>query len=187
MLTEFSQQWHSTYFKPTSLHDLGLRICPSHRREESCTTASPAADVVVLHTNGIHVVTVQFCKCWGLAHRSQLLRIAWWPATPFDPKTCATFELLRQFHLLNLQGKLPAYDFCRALELQTDNTGLQYVPVSCVLSFCTPHCADALPCRIGRSSLWSWCASGATSRLLSEPAARTIPPESRGQTSEDWR
>lgn len=142
-LMRFLQQWCVTYFKATSLRDLGLRIRPSHRPEESCPTASLATDVVVLHTNGIHAVSVEFCKCLGLAHRTQLLRIAWWPATPFDPKTCATFELLRQFHLLNLQGKLPAYDFCRALELQTDNTGLQYVPVSGVSPYNISQCSHA--------------------------------------------
>lgn len=33
-------------------------------------------------------------------------------------------EVLKHFHLLNLQGKVPAYSFYRALEFQTDNTGL---------------------------------------------------------------
>lgn len=88
---------------------------------------------MVLHTNGLHYVAVEFCKCWGLQRRTQLLRLGWWPATPFDPQTCATFAVLRHFHLLNLQGKLPAYDFYRALELRTDNTGLQPLPVRSIL------------------------------------------------------
>lgn len=39
-------------------------------------------------------------------------------------------EVLRHFHLLTLQGKLPGYSFLKALELQTDNTGLSPPPVS---------------------------------------------------------
>lgn len=42
-------------------------------------------------------------------------------------------EVLRHFHLLNLQGKVPAFSFLKALELQTDNTGLSPPPVSCFL------------------------------------------------------
>lgn len=87
-------------------------------------------ETVVLHTNGLHTVDVQYCDCSGMERRVQLLRLGWWPATPLDPRTCATMALLRHFHLLNLQGKLPAYDFYRALELATDNVGLHRLPVS---------------------------------------------------------
>lgn len=85
---------------------------------------------VVIHSNGIHRVAVDYCRCTSLSHRQQLLRIGWWPATPLEPRTCATMEVLRHFHLLTLQGKLPGYSFLKALELQTDNTGLSPPPVS---------------------------------------------------------
>lgn len=58
------------------------------------------------------------------------MRIGWYPATPLEPQTCATIEVLRLFHMLNLQGKLPAFAFYKSLELVTDNTGLLEVPVS---------------------------------------------------------
>ncbi|KAL1947382.1 hypothetical protein VTO73DRAFT_14343 [Trametes versicolor] len=122
------QKWSHTYFTPTSLYDLGLRLRPSHPLGDNCVTAAAPINVVVLHTNGVHFVAAEFCKCWGLQRRTQLLRLGWWPATPFEPQTCATFAVLRHFHLLNLQGKLPAYDFYRTLELQTDNTGLKSLP-----------------------------------------------------------
>ena len=86
--------------------------------------------MTVLHVNGVHVVDVQFCSCRGSPRRVALLRMSWWPATPLEPRTCATFALLRQFHLLNLQGKMTAYDYYAALELLTDNTGLERLPVS---------------------------------------------------------
>jgi hypothetical protein len=59
----------------------------------------------------------------------QLLHIGWWPATPLDPNSAATFEDLRHFHLLNLQGKVTGFSFYQALEYHTDNTGLQPPPV----------------------------------------------------------
>jgi hypothetical protein len=39
-------------------------------------------------------------------------------------------SVLRHFHLLNLQGKVTGYSFYRALEYQTDNTGLNTPSVS---------------------------------------------------------
>jgi len=42
-------------------------------------------------------------------------------------------EVLRHFHLLNLQGKLPVYSFYRALEFQTDSTGLATPPVNSLI------------------------------------------------------
>lgn len=54
----------------------------------------------------------------------QLLRWQFFPSTPHQPRTCATFSLLKSFHLLNLTSKVSAYDYYRALERLTDNTGL---------------------------------------------------------------
>ncbi|KAA1479149.1 hypothetical protein DENSPDRAFT_886475 [Dentipellis sp. KUC8613] len=40
----------------------------------------------------------------------------------------STFDVLKHFHLVTLQGKLNATDFYHTLELHTDNTGLTVVP-----------------------------------------------------------
>ena len=86
--------------------------------------------ITVLHINGIHNVRVNFCGCrLGLELRTQLLRSAWWPATPLDPRSAATFTLMRQFHYLNLQGNITAYDFYRGLEFQTDGRLCNNFPV----------------------------------------------------------
>lgn len=85
---------------------------------------------MVIHTNGIHMVGVDFCRCRGVPHHKQLLRIAWWPATPLAPKTCATMECLRQFHLLNLQANVTAFGYYSALQHLSDNVGLEQFPVS---------------------------------------------------------
>lgn len=55
--------------------------------------------------------------------------------------TKAAKDLLEHFHKQTLQGKVAAFDFYRALELLTDNTGLSYLPVS-VLIFNTRSLAD---------------------------------------------
>ncbi len=107
---------------------------PAHLDGTSCLTCRPGPEgrtaITVVHSNGLHVVSVQFCSCVQEERRTLFLRLGWWPATATDPRTCATFLVLKQFHLLNLQGKLTVYDFYKALELATDNTGLQKIPVS---------------------------------------------------------
>ncbi|KAJ7831263.1 hypothetical protein B0H13DRAFT_1543305, partial [Mycena leptocephala] len=45
-----------------------------------------------------------------------------------EPKTCATFAVLRQFQLLNCLGKVSAHDFVGSLELLTNNDGLTPPP-----------------------------------------------------------
>jgi hypothetical protein len=122
--------WNGLFFQRTTLRDLGLRVQLGHAYGRLCPTKL-AANVTfrVIHSNGIHHVAVDQCQCHGIDLNIQLLRIGWWPATPLDPKSAATFEVLNHFHLLNLQGKVTGYSFYRALEYQTDNTGLNPPPV----------------------------------------------------------
>ena len=122
--------WNGSFFQRTTLRDLGLRLQLGHAYGRACPTQSPAnANFRVIHSNGIYHVAVDQCRCHGLPLNKQLLRIGWWPATPLKPKSAATFEVLRHFHLLNLQGKVTGYSFYQALEYQTDNTGLHPPPV----------------------------------------------------------
>ena len=102
--------------------------------------------LTVLHVNTIHVVDVQFCSCRTTHRRTSLLRMAWCPASPTKPRTYATFELLRCFHILNLQDKVTAYDFYASLELLTDNAGLEKLPV-CRLHLSGLRCCYLLLCR----------------------------------------
>jgi hypothetical protein len=117
--------WNTHFFQKSSLRDLGHRVQLGHTVGRRCPTAERGhVNFAVIDSNGIHNVNVDFCRCYGVPHRCQLLRVGWWPATPLQPQTCATMEVLKHFHLLNLQGKVPGYSFYRALEFQTDNTGL---------------------------------------------------------------
>lgn len=124
--------WNGTFFQRTTLRGLGLRFQLGHAIGHPCPTRL-AANVKfrVIDSDGIHEVAVDQCRCHGAVEFfRQLLRVGWWPATPLNPRTAATFEVLRHFHMLNLQGKTTGYSFYQALEYQSDNTGLNPPPVS---------------------------------------------------------
>jgi hypothetical protein len=92
--------------------------------------ARTVQDFVVLHNNGIHTLTIQFCGCASAPRElDQLLDIGWYPATPKEPSTAATLSLLGRFHKLNLQAHLPAYNFYNVLVLLTNSAGLMKLPV----------------------------------------------------------
>lgn len=81
--------------------------------------------ILVLHINGIHELDIKYCGCQGaLPQHIQLLRRRLYPASQITIRTCATFELLRLLHTLALTTKSNTYDFYRALEKMTSNTGL---------------------------------------------------------------
>lgn len=80
---------------------------------------------LVIHTNGFHPVTLQFCQCDN-AHLAgdvieQLLRAELFGATIADPTTFCTFRVLELFQVLTLQSKVPATDFYETLAHLTDN------------------------------------------------------------------
>ena len=88
-------------------------------------------DFVVLDSNGIHKIAINFCGCVGApTHFVQLLEVGWWPSTPLDPQTAATMSLLRLFHVTNLQGQVTPTDFYRTLEQMSSGDGLTTLPVS---------------------------------------------------------
>ncbi|KAG1747266.1 uncharacterized protein EDB91DRAFT_1235984 [Suillus paluster] len=97
------------YFQSVTLKDLGLRIQLGHKVGDS----------------SIHPVAIDFCGCdKAQSHVQQLLHVRWFPATTSDPRTVATFRVLRQFHILSFESKVSAYEFYHSLVCLTDNTGL---------------------------------------------------------------
>jgi hypothetical protein len=112
--------------------DLGVRFQLGHAGGRTCPTLERGhSDFVVIASNGIHHINVDFCGCPGRPdHRIQLLEMRWWPSTPVAPQTVATMEVLRSFHILNLEGRVPPTDFYRSLERRTDGHGLVELPVS---------------------------------------------------------
>lgn len=123
------QQWNGNHFEKISLKSLGLRVQLGHVPGSSCFAPRPGnKDFVVIHTNGIHSVAVDFCECENAENagslRQQVLRRSWYPSTHLEPQTCFTFRVLEHFHMQTLQGKVAMYDYYLALEKLTDNTGL---------------------------------------------------------------
>lgn len=111
------QMWNGEHFEPTTLQSLGLRINIGHYGTSPCLWDKAGnKDFHVIHDNGVHPVSVDFCHCDPtIDHRELLLRSGWWPATIKDPQTCMSFSALRLFHTVNVCGKLPVYDFWQSL------------------------------------------------------------------------
>lgn len=61
---------------------------------------------------------------------TQLLRARLYPATISQPKTAATFDVLKTFQLLSFMSKVSAYEFYHSLARLTDNTGTISPPVN---------------------------------------------------------
>ena len=125
------QRWNQLFFEKTTLKEMGLRVQLGHMVSVCLVPRPGHKDFIVLHTNGLHYVAVDFCGCdHRITSRQQLLRIEWYPATVHYPQTCATYRLLELFHTVTLTGKLSAHEFYKALEHLTDNTGLNVPKVS---------------------------------------------------------
>ncbi|KAJ6459377.1 hypothetical protein C8R47DRAFT_1081340 [Mycena vitilis] len=141
------EEWQDGFFQPRTCRDLGLRYQLGHPAGEECgfvhlsSTRSKATapkengdqdkekGFVVLHDNAIHVLDIDFCSCPGSPSEvDQLLNIGWFPATHKVPSTAATLSVLRRFHKLNLQARLPAYDFYNTLVVLTDASGCRKLP-----------------------------------------------------------
>ncbi|KAF9508430.1 hypothetical protein BS47DRAFT_1302875, partial [Hydnum rufescens UP504] len=119
------ETWDSGCFEHMTLFELGLVVQPGHGNHPCPNPKKGMSSFTVIHINGLHKVSIYFCDCSTAPHtRIQLLHSGWFPATVVSPQTCATFDILRHFHLLSLQSKLSAHQFYCALERGTDNTGL---------------------------------------------------------------
>ncbi|TDL13652.1 hypothetical protein BD410DRAFT_817279 [Rickenella mellea] len=120
------ERWTGTHFERTNLKHLGLKLQLGHREGDLCVNPDKgSASFVVIHTNGIHEVAINFCGCaTAKLHTIQLLRARLFPATTSAPKTAATFELLKNFHISTFESKASSWHFYSALRRQSDNTGL---------------------------------------------------------------
>jgi hypothetical protein len=118
------QRWNGDHFTKITLKHLGLRIQLGHQPGEKCALPTRATndDFVVLDTHGVHEVGLDFCGCQTAEPTTvQLLRIRWFPATTRQPKSAATFRLLKHFQLQNFESKESTWEFYRAISRKTDN------------------------------------------------------------------
>ena len=91
------KQWVDMHFTRVTLKSLGLRLQLGHTVGDHCCNPKCAFgdEFVVIDTNGIHNVALDFCGCrTAQTHVKQLLCACLFPATIFNPKTAATFEVL---------------------------------------------------------------------------------------------
>ncbi|KAJ6542094.1 hypothetical protein DFH09DRAFT_929200 [Mycena vulgaris] len=120
--------WDDSCYEDVSLKALGLRfqlgrevhpdrICPRPKR-------APGKKFVVMDCKGLHEVELYYCACGrGESFAVQLLRVKWLPSTGKQPRTAATFNVLRQYHILSLESKCSMGEFYNSLVRQTNNTG----------------------------------------------------------------
>ncbi|KAJ7819725.1 hypothetical protein B0H13DRAFT_1661205 [Mycena leptocephala] len=96
-----------------------------------CQFPGARRSMVVMDVTGIHTIEFQYCGCDKATQTNnlgQLLGNAWYPATTVDPETCATFQCLEAFRLLNVVGNVTAHDYVGTLEWLTDPLHLAGLP-----------------------------------------------------------
>jgi CxC2 like cysteine cluster associated with KDZ transposases len=69
-------------------------------------------DFIVVDINAIHSISLAFCNCEHAQQRYvQLLCAGLYLATVLDPKTAATFHVLKHFQMLSFMSKVSAFEF----------------------------------------------------------------------------
>ncbi|KAG1789262.1 uncharacterized protein HD556DRAFT_1433768 [Suillus plorans] len=105
-------KWNGTYFEHSSLADMGLRVQLGHEGMPCLRPQRGHISFVMIHTNAIHRVNIDFCGCHQrVSHRQQLLRCKWYPATPHFPQSACTRQVLEFFLILAWSSKLSGYEF----------------------------------------------------------------------------
>jgi hypothetical protein len=120
------QCWTGTHFERTNLGDLGFKLFLGHgtMRCPNAPTGSNSKErlTVIVHTNGIHKLDVEYCYCAHATDEpSQLTCAGLFPATMEKPETAFTFTVLKEFHAHTLSSKKSAYDYFIALQKLTNN------------------------------------------------------------------
>jgi hypothetical protein len=85
--------------------------------------------------NGVHTAKLQYCRCsvtWRETKAQQLLQAGFFPATPQNPGTAFSFQILKHY-----QNHSPVlYQFTEGLRKDTDSALPSDVPVSVSLMLC---------------------------------------------------
>lgn len=191
------------HFYVVTSQDRGFVLQLGHRGD-NCPAFTPGSrrTLHVMHTNGIHVLSLAFCRCTHKTFWEQLLEHDLFPGTDDDPQSAFSFALLDHFQTFNLVCKTAARDFHEALKRMTDGAFPDRVPASGfhsrkifrtlisdfnppslkseyvpALWSCTPAVAcneDAQKCRILR--LFRDCRRGSGPSLPGVPSTRRQPP-----------
>ncbi|KAG2342079.1 hypothetical protein BDR05DRAFT_976730 [Suillus weaverae] len=117
--THHIEEWTGQFFQRVSLKTMGLHVQLGHAVGERCILPRRAFndEFVLIDTNGIHEIGLDFCGCTtSQTHIKQLLRARWFPSTSTDPQTAATFRILHHYHILSFESKTSAYEFYHSLD-----------------------------------------------------------------------
>jgi hypothetical protein len=127
------EKWTGTHFTATSLQSLGYILHLGHSGERCPNVNQKKANsrpMVIVHTNGLHSMSVQFCYCYHAPPDAiQLTHAQLFPATMEHPQTAFSFGVLDHFHQLTLSSKKPLQDYHDSLVKLTDPAFPQDVPV----------------------------------------------------------
>jgi hypothetical protein len=118
-------------FRDTTLGSLGLTLTLGHGSYSfECPQPSPPCNLTVVHTNGLHDLSVRFCNCTQSSTPDiQLFQYRLFSSTVKVPQTAFSFEVLEQFRLHHLEGKGSAHTFMNALYRLTEDMGCLKVEV----------------------------------------------------------
>ncbi|KAJ7447699.1 hypothetical protein FB451DRAFT_777855 [Mycena latifolia] len=99
----------------------------------SCEYAVGATQFTIAAETGVHALQLLFCGHWGAIdndeHKVELLLSACLFPCSFDsPRSAITFNALQQFHILHLESKVAAFDYCGVLRCLSDNAFTEEVP-----------------------------------------------------------
>ncbi|KAJ7038747.1 hypothetical protein C8F04DRAFT_909699, partial [Mycena alexandri] len=131
------KEWNGTHWIEAQLSGgeggLGVVYQLGHHGHSCDFPEAKERAMVVMDVTGVHTVSYHFCACEKAARFAngtlgQLMGNAWYPATTVDPETCATFEVLELFRLLNVVGNMNVHDFVRSLERRTDPLLVTKIP-----------------------------------------------------------
>lgn len=112
-----------------------MRIQVGHGPRGVCSSPQKSAndDFVIIDSDGIHEVALDFCGCESAAPTVlQLLRARLFPATTLQPKTAATFRVLETFQMLSHTAKVSGHEYVISIARRTNNTITADVRVSLV-------------------------------------------------------
>lgn len=123
------KKWNGFYFEDISLADLGLVTYLGHSGE-ACTHSTTPTPLLVVHTDGFHRISTSFCECpFATTFDLQLFHSRLFSATVYSPKTVFTFEVMEQYRIHHLEGKVSAYSYTQSLYRLTDDEGSEEIPV----------------------------------------------------------
>lgn len=122
--------WNGSFLEDISLASQGLVTHFGHGGF-ACPSASTVSTLVTVHIDGFHHISVSFCQCESAeAQDIQLFRFKLFPASIHSPKSAFTFDVLEQYRLHHLEGKVSAYIYIQSLSRLTDDEGSPDLPVS---------------------------------------------------------